>query len=128
MSCGRTKNFEFLFFVARQRYEANRDDIANNHEAVFCLRQYVKNLHLIFRTDRDDHEPTNRKLLDQRFRDFLRSSRYQDDIERGLIGPARITITDSGRDVVVSKAFQSVRGTPTEHLDYFYRVDAACQF
>jgi hypothetical protein len=39
-------------------------------------------------------------------RHFLRRSRYQDGIERGLIGPACISITDSGRYVVVSKGFK----------------------
>ncbi len=68
MSCRCIKGLRFLVFVARKRDEANRDDIANNHKAFFLLRQYLENLYLVLCTDRDDHAPTNRKLLDQRRR------------------------------------------------------------
>jgi len=39
-----TRHLFPLIFVARQGDEANRADIANNHKAVFLLRQYLENL------------------------------------------------------------------------------------
>src|SRR5262249_45161816 len=76
-------------------------------------------------TDWDHHSASRLELPNQRWRDLARCRGDDNTVERRRLLPTVIAVAESRRDVVVTKALQSLRGGVGKGRDNLDRVDFA---
>src|SRR6185312_9713439 len=78
--------------VPGQRHELHRNRPVP-HDAGARLLHNHHPLRSALRTNRDDEPSANGELFDERLRDVVGSGRHHDAIERRLLGPAAVAVT-----------------------------------
>src|SRR5437016_10035377 len=113
----------FLNTLSGHRYEGyiQHDPLCDRAVGALLHQQHLLSSAPAF--DGNHHFPAGLELLDERLGNEGRGSRHNDAVERRVLGPSLIAVTDAYFDFAIAERLQSFCRRTAERLDDLDRID-----